>query len=675
MSRRIHFFIAGLLAGLAPRLLEAQAAPVAQAVPEKKALIRIIPTRDEVAERKVFAVLEAYLEPMTITLSKPVAVADLLREHCGTAKPVVQEFFQRANPELARADSLRPAVTVRIPPCSYSRGQLSVKVPEGANPVKLATSVMGISGPRSDSAVRSVNPDRAISGVPVTRPTTITVPFETRPSEWVLKNKDPIATTLLRNALSAISKGTVEGDAGDTRLVRDVFTPSTDRGCTANAGAEPWPYSQDDVLKALLRNESRFGVVPGAGPRTLVGIADTGIEEEAEARLPLHLNALERTGGWDDDKDGNGYFHDVFGVTLHGYHGFPIADAQNPSGWHGTAVAGLAAGGLTGPALAAEIRKRLDLTILSIVDKQSVNTNPPSYLYLMDNDAIARSVVYAPQGVALSVINLSIESAAPMLTFTGMLGQAQKLLVVVAAGNDGRALEDHAFYPVRERSSSKQMISVGAHVLITSEERARVRSGEPGFDGSLVLDENSNYGPLVDLAAPGCHVPTFDMNGKTTEADGTSFGAPLVSFTAALLKAEGITAPSRLRDRIIASTDYIPGLPVFSSGVLNIPKALSVHEDLIEMRDGRVILGRLEGIDGIKVAGGFTGIDNVLKIVPFLDGTVRVVTSSVDVLTVKSGSTPLTQVMFRETGSAAATPILLKDIYDIVLRAPEFRGR
>ncbi|MEV4347914.1 type VII secretion-associated serine protease mycosin [Actinoplanes sp. NPDC049596] len=101
--------------------------------------------------------------------------------------------------------------------------------------------------------------------------------------------------------------------------------------------------------------------------------------------------------------------------------------------------------------------------------------------------------------------------------------------------------------------------------------------GSVKADGSIA--EYSQHGDYVDLVAMGDGVTVAARGGGHTTLQGTSFAAPFVSATAALLKQRfpGIT-PGQVRQRLIATTDPAPGGSVSSEygfGLLNPFRALT----------------------------------------------------------------------------------------------------
>jgi subtilisin family serine protease len=101
--------------------------------------------------------------------------------------------------------------------------------------------------------------------------------------------------------------------------------------------------------------------------------------------------------------------------------------------------------------------------------------------------------------------------------------------------------------------------------------------GAIGIDGRRVA--GSQVGPYVDLVAPGAQVTTAALPRGLAVQDGTSFAAPFVAATAALLRQyhPRLTA-AQVATRLIATADPAPGGPPsqeYGAGLLNPYRAVA----------------------------------------------------------------------------------------------------
>jgi hypothetical protein len=116
-------------------------------------------------------------------------------------------------------------------------------------------------------------------------------------------------------------------------------------------------------------------------------------------------------------------------------------------------------------------------------------------------------------------------------------------------------------------------------------------------DGNGKLAKFSNWGSAVDVLAPGCLVSSYDLDvdGMGNAIDikpklvtGTSIAAPLVSFVAAVLSSNPQFAanPGFIKSRLQTASDFDYELyeSTYSSGVLDIAKAVAFKQDVIETR-------------------------------------------------------------------------------------------
>jgi hypothetical protein len=116
----------------------------------------------------------------------------------------------------------------------------------------------------------------------------------------------------------------------------------------------------------------------------------------------------------------------------------------------------------------------------------------------------------------------------------------------------------------------------------------------------------------VELAAYGCKVPVYEFNKNEgryaiVPKSGTSMAAPLVSFAAALLQGQTALSPAIIKKRLLISADYEPDLKrrVKNNAKLNIARSLALFHDVVQLKGGRPIYGRLNGDNfTIAVCGG-----------------------------------------------------------------------
>lgn len=115
--------------------------------------------------------------------------------------------------------------------------------------------------------------------------------------------------------------------------------------------------------------------------------------------------------------------------------------------------------------------------------------------------------------------------------------------VVVAAGNSGERVRK--FVP----ATWKEAITVSAFADLDG---AAGADGEPGcyaFSRRGERDDTfasfSNYGPDVDIAAPGACIRSTSRRGSTTQMSGTSMATPHVAGALALYKAENPNSSSK----------------------------------------------------------------------------------------------------------------------------------
>ena len=270
-----------------------------------------------------------------------------------------------------------------------------------------------------------------------------------------------------------------------------------------------WPLAAGGSLRAPLAWQQ------ATGSGIVVAVLDTGAQlDRAELRGHIWTNPGEIPGnGRDDDNDG--VVDDVHGADFVTGDGTPADDNG-----HGTHVAGIiAAHGLVrGLAPGATI---LPVKVLGAGKSGNAHW-------------LAQGIAYAvARGARILNVSVNGDGASPELELAIRDAQAAGAVIVASAGNDGRDLGAHPSYPVSYPEPA--VIGVGA---------TDAAGGRPGF---------SNFGPGVDVTAPGADIISLGVRGLAYRS-GTSMAAAYVSATLALQASAAPWLPvSSLRDALLRS--------------------------------------------------------------------------------------------------------------------------
>jgi DNA-binding response OmpR family regulator len=309
-----------------------------------------------------------------------------------------------------------------------------------------------------------------------------------------------------------------------------------------------------------------FSQVPGSA---VVGVVDSGVDVTHPLIKPVlwHLPQELATNYWPSGS---------VGYDFHINHPDPTDDVASS---HGTHVTGLVTG-------------RQIAVWSSVFDEAGLAENVKAFsLKITAADGsfdftAAQNAIEAGITNNIHIFNLSLFGP-----YSQMLQQdlerserRNSTLFIAAAGNDATDLDVTADY---HRTFRNEDGSGLANVIFVA---ALSDTGE--------IADFSNYGKsLVQIAAPGVVITSTVSNGKFAAMSGSSQAAPLVTFTAAILKAEQPdVVPLAIKNRILNTCDWDDKIKdkVANGCRLNLLKAVICHSDLVELRDGVLLRGDID---------------------------------------------------------------------------------
>ncbi len=301
---------------------------------------------------------------------------------------------------------------------------------------------------------------------------------------------------------------------------------------------------------------------------TIVAVIDTGANlQHPELQSSLWRNPGEIAGNGKDD-DGNGKVDDIHG--WHFYHR-PVGqfyeaaedNVLHDDNGHGSHVAGIVAAQTSNAVGIAGVSWGARLMIVKVLDELGEG-------WYSD---ITQGIIYAADNGA-KIINLSLGGVEFAQSLQDAVNYANNkgALVVAATGNDGGKV----LYP----AACDQVMAVAA--TGTMDQRM----------------EWSNYGPQVDIAAPGeSIVSTWRTGAEYRSMSGTSMATPHVSGAAALLWSwRPDYTRTQVQQRIESQADDVnaathPGKDVYLGwGRLNLYRVLANLPPLSVDRPYRALL-------------------------------------------------------------------------------------
>jgi len=568
-----------------------------------------------------------------VPVRKGTDLRTLVEQFCGGVSDDYLNRLKQSNTGLENLQASNDGI-VEFPACFYVKSNAALTVRAGDNLSKIAQSTVGAAGPQTIGNIVIGNglkvPFQLPSltslpkNVPLKPGQQLILPFATEAVRYELNTNavSDVSTALAELQRTAKSSAPTQGvpvleatPSKDERLLLPIEVSARPQSGPPCAGKGlNWPFNVSQVASILTRNLAAMRMYGLEPEQIKVAVVDTGLDGFGGAAFPqaaFDLNRTELAGAPDQDNDGNGWIHDVYGINVYDDGKEPVGFRKYDGGPHGTHVAGLIRGEING---LQEASGRIKLKITNVV-QEATRGSPtgPITTYSSPPGGLDIALAYAAQQ-KVSVVNVSFAAAGRPVGIEQALRANPYMLLVASAGNDHKDLDRAPSYPAAYGGAAgdfrDQVISVAAH------------------DGDFAPTSFTNLGEKrVDLAAPGCDIESYGFDGTKLRYSGTSQAAPLVAFTAALLLSERLSSTRAVKARILASVDIRPSFhgqeaPLTGSeGTLNIPKALSVNDDLIELKGkpGEILLDHvINSEQKIRICADEDAIElrNLLKATP-----------------------------------------------------------
>ena len=288
---------------------------------------------------------------------------------------------------------------------------------------------------------------------------------------------------------------------------------------------DPWFLSQWGLSKI---NVQKAWEVEKGKSNIVIAVIDSGVDyNHVDIEANVWLNIYDIPGNLKDD-DNNGYIDDRYGYDFVDV--FPIIVYPGEDGWyrdndpmdfdgHGTFCAGVAAAVTNNGINISGVCWDCRIMVVRAGYKARDGN-----VYFADDD-VAAAIKYAADNGA-NVISMSFAGKQSNLIEDACEYAWNKgSLLVASSGNEnGREV----LYPAAYDS----VIAVGA----TNENDVRCSPSDWG------VGNGSNYGPELELVAPGNNIISVLPGDRVGQGSGTSFATPFVSGVAALIFSKSLAS-------------------------------------------------------------------------------------------------------------------------------------
>lgn len=238
---------------------------------------------------------------------------------------------------------------------------------------------------------------------------------------------------------------------------------------------------------------------------SIVAVIDSGILKDHPALKDVIWKNKNEIPNNNKDDDGNGFIDDINGWNFEANN-----NNINDNYGHGTFISGLISGKPVSPKYFYGLSPHTKILPLKISDSKRVSISKiiQAFGYALDKE--------------ISIINMSFSSTTRNNAFESLIMKAleKDITMVSAAGNDAIDISKTPYYPC----------AYAGQLCVGSTDKF----GNLATFSNYSSNTSQLYG--VDILAPGQNVYSTSINGGYSFDSGTSYSAPYVAATAALLK-------------------------------------------------------------------------------------------------------------------------------------------
>lgn len=295
----------------------------------------------------------------------------------------------------------------------------------------------------------------------------------------------------------------------------------------------------------------------------VVAVIDNGFDRTHKDLADNVWQNVDEIPGNNRDDDNNGYIDDVWGWSfVPRFEGDPIG-SNNPhpqvrglsqeiidsfTAHHGTAVAGLI-GAVGGDGLGMSgIAPRVSLMNLQLVDESGSGT------FERLADAIRYAVDNGAHVINMSIVGETKEDVREAVLYAYDHG----VVLIAAAGNNYQNLNENPTYPVCADTGEQVQKVLGVSAIDIDRQISAFSN-----IGSACIDITA---PGSDMTSTAVYAPAYGFADQYLSGwSGTSFGAPLVSGVAALIKSiRPMWSPDAVYQTLLSTISHTPGQDEFS---------------------------------------------------------------------------------------------------------------